>query len=394
MNGSAVAIHCNGLSKRFDVIDAGDVWRIMLGMPVEPGTEAFWAVKKITLEVPKGQFLGVLGSNGAGKSTLLRVLGGTYAPSEGNFYINGRIGALFELGAAGNRDLTGRDYAVRYLEITGAQPGKALTEMVEWVHTFSELKERFDDPVFTYSSGMAARLFFSVATAQPHEVYFIDEVLSVGDQHFVGKCWRRISQLLANGGVSGILVTHDWSAVLKLCERACILDHGRLSEIGPSEKIVRSYLGKTLPEKEETCAARFCFAHEVYESGLTASTGVDWRLVVPVEILAVRSIRIVFAIEKLIPGIGWEIILSTMDHGVGEQPGFYTLHIDIPRLPLSPGHYMLTMALVEVNLKDPSQRKIHDHISWLEGNGVPLNVNGANVSGAVNLCIWHEDNDP
>ena len=176
--------------------------------------------------MPKGQFVGVLGRNGAGKSTLLRVVGGVYAADTGQVMVNGAMSSIYELGLVGNPELTGRTYANRLLTVHGF-PRSQRAAMIADIHEFSELGDRFEDPVLTYSAGMTARLFFSTATAGSYDVYLLDEILAVGDKHFQAKCWRRLRDRISQGA-SGVLVTHDWAAILRMCETAYVLEGGKV----------------------------------------------------------------------------------------------------------------------------------------------------------------------
>src|SRR3954469_935343 len=226
----AIAITCRGVSKAFALVDGGNAWRLVFGSAKD--VPIFQALRDISFDVPKGQFVGVLGRNGAGKSTLLRVIGGVYAADRGSVSVDGALSGLYELGLVGNPELTGRAYADRLLNVHGFSE-RDRAAMIADIHEFSELGDRFDDPVLTYSAGMTARLFFSTATAGHYEVYLLDEILSVGDQHFQAKCWRRLRDRVSRGA-SGVLVTHDWSAILKMCETAHILESGRITFSGPA----------------------------------------------------------------------------------------------------------------------------------------------------------------
>ena len=144
------------------------------------------------------------------------------------------MSGLYELGLVGNPQLTGRQYADRLLNVHGFS-ARERAAMIAEIHEFSELEDRFDDPVQTYSAGMGARLYFSTATAGRYDVYLLDEILSVGDQHFQSKCWRRLRDRVS-AGAAGMLVTHDWSAILRICETAHILDRGKVLYSGPGRK--------------------------------------------------------------------------------------------------------------------------------------------------------------
>ena len=231
----AVVVTCRGVSKSFAIGDQGNVWRIALGRM--EGIPLFHALSDVTLDVPKGQFIGILGRNGAGKSTLLRTVGGIYTPDRGTVAVEGDLTGLYELGTTSHREVTGRDYAERILAMHGIG-GAERDAMIEDISDFSELGERFDDWIQSYSAGMTARLFFAVATAGTYEVYLIDEILTVGDHHFQSKCWRRMRERIGNGA-SGLLVTHDWTAVIKLCAAAHLLDQGRIVVSGSPEYVAR-----------------------------------------------------------------------------------------------------------------------------------------------------------
>ncbi len=210
---NAVALRCTNVEKTFAVQREQRVWRILFGSQRDAKGPVIHALRDISMEVPRGKIVGILGRNGAGKSTLLRLLGQVYSPTSGHIEIFGQVAGLFELGGMGNPNLTGREYAVRYLQFMGAAK-RDLDGILDDIADFSELGEAFDQRIRTYSSGMGARLYFAVATVHQHEIYLIDELLSVGDEHFQAKCWQRMRLRLLNGA-SGVLVTHDWTAIIK-----------------------------------------------------------------------------------------------------------------------------------------------------------------------------------
>lgn len=379
-----MVLSCLGVSKSFDIEDGGGVWRLTFDRPDERCR--FLALDGVTIEVPKGKFVGVIGRNGAGKSTLLRTLGGVYVPDVGTVSVIGSMSGLYELGLAGHRDLSGRSYARRILELQGVARCD-MDALIAEIEDFSELGQRFDDPVFSYSSGMAARLFFSTATAQQHDVYLIDEVLSVGDEHFQQKCWRRMRERLS-GGASGVLVTHDWSAVLKICEKAHVLDHGRIVLSGDSDEVVRTYLdvGSLFPAQTNKAKlieplpdrirwiqggdASLSLSAETYESGLT--------------------VYLVFAIEQMAIGMGWEIILNGIDLPLTSAQGRSNFTLTIPQLPLAPGEYQLSYQLVAVGEDRIADRTVLDGRGWLMGSPCVVEVTGPDIAGQVALPLtWN-----
>lgn len=175
--------------------------------------------------ISKGEKVGILGMNGAGKSTLLQIMAGNSKQTSGELEINGRIGAILELGAGFHPDLTGRQNAETLLLLGGM--GKAdIPATMEWIIQFSGLAENIDFRTRTYSSGMLVRLAFAVATCGNPEVFFVDEALAVGDAAFQQKCYSHLQTALAASTL--VLISHDLAAVAALCDRAIVLDGGRI----------------------------------------------------------------------------------------------------------------------------------------------------------------------
>lgn len=380
----AIAITCQGVSKRFALVDGGSAWRLAFG--AGENVPVYEALHDVSFTVPKGQFVGVLGRNGAGKSTLLRVVGGVYAADEGRIAVGGAMSAIYELGLVGNPELTGRAYADRLLTVHGFSRSER-TEMVADIHEFSELGDRLDDPVLTYSAGMTARLFFATATAGSYDVYLLDEILSVGDQHFQAKCWRRLRDRISCGA-SGVLVTHDWSAIVRMCETAYVLDKGKVTFGGPAERAARLYLyGDDARETYHAGVARFLARPP---SPIVGRVGEDLVISADVQIETSAAVGCVFVIERLQPGFGWETAL--MSRGVveiGSQPGRYRVDIEVPGLPLEPGSYQISLHLVMPAPDRPGSRIVLDGWSWLNGDGLALDIVGDATPGSALPLTWH-----
>lgn len=368
------AIHCWRVSKNYPV--QKDVQVLDIFIHGRARGEAIEVLKDISLDVPRGKIVGVLGRNGAGKSTLLRVLGGIYSPSSGMVEVNGEVVGLFELGGMGGPGLTGREYAERYLSITSA--GVSVDELVSDVLDFSELGEAFDRPIRTYSSGMRARVYFATATALQHEIYLIDELLSVGDEHFQIKCWQRMRNRLLNGA-SGVLVTHDWTAILRLCEQAKVLEHGRFVFEGASDSAVVSYL--KLP-KADAAFARFTEENSRVHQ---AHSGLDTELHFFVEIFDDVAVDFSLSVETLRIGSGWEIMLLAADLKISENRGCHKISVNIPQIPLSPGNYSLNIFLSRRKHTPLDHADVLDSRTWTLGNGFVLEVAGRPCSAAVRL---------
>lgn len=350
----------------FPLASQVSVWQLLKGL--DSDAPRVRALSDVSLDVPQGRVVGVIGRNGAGKSTLLRVLGGVLQPTRGSVRVVGTAAGLFELGGFGNPQLNGRDYASRYLRIIGIPPDD-LRSMLDEIREFSELDDAFERPVRTYSSGMAARLYFATATAPHHDVYLIDELLAVGDEHFQAKCRERMRQLLS-GGASGVLVTHDWSSVLRLCQTAHVMERGRIAFSGPADKAVVSYLGI---ERPPAIVARLI---DTDAATYDAHSGHDADLPFFVEITEPDPIEMSVSIETLRIGIGWEVVVLSPWIPIGDRPGRYQARVRIPVLPLPAGTYSLNVFLRSRPHNALATPILHDIRSWTLGNGLRLLVHG------------------
>lgn len=198
------------------------------------------ALRDVSFTVPRASAFGVIGRNGAGKSTLLQILAGTLRASSGECVVNGRVTALLELGSGFNPEFTGREN----IFLAGSILGITREEMVakfDDIVRFADIGAFIEQPVKTYSTGMMMRVAFAVAISVEPDVLIIDEALSVGDILFQQKCSRRLQELVA-GGVTLLVVTHDLSFVLSMCQRAIWLDQGRVRYLGEAGACVREYV--------------------------------------------------------------------------------------------------------------------------------------------------------
>ncbi len=199
----------------------------------------FVALAPLSLKVQRGEALGLIGRNGAGKSTLLQMVCGTLNPSSGSVTVNGKIGALLELGAGFNPEFTGREnvyLAAAVMGLSGAETDALYESIVE----FSGIREFIDQPVKTYSSGMYVRLAFSIATSSNPDILLIAEALSVGDGAFAKKSFERIMQLKAQG-TTVLFCSHSMYQVESFCDRAVWLDHGQVQMEGLASDVVAAY---------------------------------------------------------------------------------------------------------------------------------------------------------
>ena len=202
--------------------------------------QEFWVLNDISFDVKKGETLGIIGHNGAGKSTMLKHLSGIMVPTRGSIEVKGRLSALIEVGAGFHPDLTGRENVFLngvILGMTRAEVKRKFDEIVE----FAGLEEFIDTPVKRYSSGMFARLGFSVAAHLEPDILVIDEVLSVGDFAFQRKGIEKMREI-ARSGATVIFVSHNLHAVAEFCERSILLERGRIIADGPTDQAIRRYL--------------------------------------------------------------------------------------------------------------------------------------------------------
>ena len=189
---------------------------------------AFWALRDVDLEVQAGETLGIIGPNGSGKSTLLKLLARVTRPSEGIIELNGRVGALLEVGTGFHHELTGREN----IFLSGAILGMSKKEVkrhFDEIVAFSEIESFLETPVKRYSSGMFLRLAFSIMAHLKSEILIIDEILAVGDRPFQEKCFAKMREV-ADEGRAVLFVSHDETKVEKLCSRIVQMHEGNLSE--------------------------------------------------------------------------------------------------------------------------------------------------------------------
>lgn len=200
-------------------------------------------LKGVNLKIKKGETVALIGVNGGGKSTLLKLMTKIIYPSKGKIITNGKLTSLLELGAGFHPDFSGRENIYFNASIFGLTK-KEIDERLEEIIEFSELKDYIDNPVRTYSSGMYMRLAFSVAINVDADILLIDEILSVGDQHFQEKCYNKIEELRKDGKTM-VLVTHSLESVKRLCNRAVWLHEGIIKMDGNSEDVVEKYVEVT-----------------------------------------------------------------------------------------------------------------------------------------------------
>ncbi len=257
---SHIAIRVEGLGKQYRIGRRQERYRTLretistgardmvraLGFPkaqkggTSPSETLIWALKDVSLEIPRGEVIGIIGSNGAGKSTLLKILSRVTDPTTGSAEIHGRVGSLLEVGAGFHSELTGREN----IQLNGAILGMRRAEIrrkFDQIVDFAEMAKFIDTPVKHYSTGMYLRLAFAVAAHLEPDILLVDEVLAVGDAAFQKKCLGKMDEV-AREERTVLLVSHNMAALSNLCRTACRLDHGRVVDLGDAQRVIREYL--------------------------------------------------------------------------------------------------------------------------------------------------------
>lgn len=201
--------------------------------------EEFYALKNVSFQLPRGESLALIGRNGSGKSTMLKIIAGVFSPTSGSVNVRGTVAPLIELGAGFDSELTAKEN----IFLNGAVLGHNRAFMArhfDEIVSFAELEEFIDVPIKNFSSGMVARLGFSIATVVAADILVVDEILSVGDYAFQQKCHERMERLLAEG-TTLLFVSHTDQQVKALCKQAIWLEHGEIREVGPSAEVCDHY---------------------------------------------------------------------------------------------------------------------------------------------------------
>lgn len=329
--------------------------------------QEFWALKDVSLQVKRGECLGLVGANGAGKTTLLRIVSGLMKPDAGTVIVRGKTAPLLALGAGFNPILTGRENIFVNMAILGATKAQ-IQKAYDSVVSFAEIADAIDAPVLSYSSGMNARLGFSCAIHVQPEILIVDEVLSVGDMRFRAKCYRKLAEL-REGGTSILLVSHNSGAIIGICDRVAYLEKGCLKAVGETAKVVRMYEDELFghanvevpgelqldPARDTSSGAMFERAYLTNESGVrvdTLTTGFPGAI--KLDIKAQRAftgasllliIRDIADQERVVLHISSDRDNRHLDIPAGNS----TMSLDMPMVGLRPGTYMAKIALTRDN---------------------------------------------
>ena len=352
----------------------------------------FRAVDDVSLSLSRGESLGIIGENGAGKSTLLKIVAGVIEPTRGEVSVNGRVGALLELGAGFHPEYSGLANIDLAAALLGLAPREIAAKRAEIV-AFADLGEHIRDPIKQYSSGMVVRLGFAVATALAPEILITDEVLAVGDESFQKRCIAWIERFLAGGGTL-LLCSHSMYHIQKLCRRALWLKDGRVQQFGVSEDVTRAYL--TYHEEKAAAAKSGMPLQHAMDAGVYAirafassaddvAQGGDVTLRGDVYSPDGRAPVVVIGIVRAdgTPVFG---VASDMD-GIALRKADehrFEFELTLPALPLQPGKYW-----VRAHAADPEGLRVFDNVERA------LTVRGSTRElGLVHLAHrWHDGID-
>ncbi len=345
------AIKVRGLGKRYRLgrLESG-FQRLRRFARGEQGPGDLWALRDVTFDVAEGGTMAIVGRNGAGKSTLLKLLARITEPTTGYAEVAGRVGALLEAGTGFNPELTGRENVYLNGSILGMSRSE-INRRLDEIVTFAGVEQHLDKPVKWYSSGMAVRLGFSVAAHLEPEVLIVDEVLSVGDLAFQQKCIGRMSEV-AGGGRTVLFVSHNLGAVAALCSRAIYLSDGEIEAEGPTREVIDRYVGEVqsnarMEVRDRTDRegdGRLRFTEVRIAGGPSLMSGDDCEISLRYE-AAPGPGGVLVAID--VYGSLAEPLFHCDNHLTGDlieglaEEGEFTC--TIPRLPLSPGHYTISV---------------------------------------------------
>ncbi len=351
--------YCKSL-KRSMLYGILDIARNIIGLrsyPEKLRKDEFWALYDLEFEFKKGETVGVIGGNGSGKTTLLKMLNGIFWPDRGKLSVNGKVGALIEVGAGFQPLLTGREN----IYINGAVLGMSKSEVeakFQSIVEFAEIGEFIDVPVKHYSSGMFVRLGFAIAVHSEPELLLVDEILSVGDEKFRNKCQNRIDEL-KKSGVTIIYVSHDLMSVKRLCSRAVWLDKGRVAAFGAADRTVNAYLdslnevyntelaGKNKTQKIRRFGTGEAVIKEVVFAGgkQVFKTGDD--IIVEVECFSEKGVKnpLFGAIIHSAGGVYISGTNSSLGEKLEELKGRMKVRYVFEKIRLLPGNYFLSLAI-------------------------------------------------
>ena len=381
------------LQSRFARLRGKEDPNVKIGQKMHEKNERFLALDDVSLEIRKGERVGIIGHNGAGKSTLLKLICRVTAPTKGEICMNGRVTSMLEVGTGFHSELTGRENIYLNGAILGLSKAE-IDERFDKIVEFSEVGQFIDTPVKRYSSGMHVKLGFAVASHLDSEIMIMDEVLAVGDMAFQKKCIDRMREAAEDEGRTILYVSHNMRTIRQLCDRCIVLEHGKIIFDGDPEKAIKIYMPKTAEEayrdiwhfhdlqRDAQLSEDFRFDSLIFSgnSGYEAVFGTDLQFNLqirakrPSNILCFRAI-IYYEDETPVA------MTSSNEKSIAIKEGDNYFRGELPTSLLAPGIYKLKLVLYEVN--GYGNEQIYDVIDRI----VLFNVQ---EGGGINGLQWRQ----
>jgi len=368
------AVRVRGVTKTYRIF-ATPYQRLRRLMGLSARFMELHALASVDLEVAAGETVGIVGENGAGKSTLLKIVSGTTSPTSGDVEVDGRVASILELGAGFHPEFTGRDNAVLYGALMGLDR-ETMESRLEDILAFAELGGMIDNPLKTYSTGMAMRLAFAVATHVDAEVVIIDEALAVGDGYFQKKCVDRLL-VLKDAGTTILFCSHAMYYITMFCDRAIWLEEGALRMEGPAKEVVEAYEAFLLERGKRRLGSGSAEGVPPVADGSKAGRIVSVRvlgndqkpleelgpgqsLVIEIELASVRPEER-YHVGAAIDTLDGNCVFGASSLWDGEPVlsgrRSYTVRLELPELPLARGVFNLSLFLL-----DETGLHVHDQV--------------------------------
>lgn len=370
------------LNKNYSIFN--NQWRRLLhifGFCIVPNIKSKIVLRNINFTVNPGDSIGIVGMNGSGKSTLLKVISGITKPTSGKVKIDGKVSAILELGLGFHPDYTGRQNLIMAGQLLGIS-NQTIMMLMDNMIDFSELGENIDQPYRIYSSGMQARLAFSIATAIRPDILIVDEALSVGDEHFQHKCFQRIREY-QQMGTSLLMVSHDKNALLSTCNRLILLNQGEIFADGEPEMVFNIYNQLIANADRVPCAKLNLFGRDARQS--FGSGEISLSLIDLIEEKSRKSINVIevgapvilklliygnMSVAKVVVGYSirnkyGQVVFGTNTAQIGKEIGAIdsgeVREIDFSFcMNLGVGHYSISTAIVN------SETHLDENYEWID----------------------------
>lgn len=387
------AIEIRSLGKKYQLNASGsylslrDVVMSKLTRSENVSRDAFWALDDINLDVAQGERIGIIGRNGAGKSTLLKILSRITPPSKGQAVIHGRVASLLEVGTGFHPELTGRENIYFNGSILGLRK-KEIDRKLDEIIDFSGVSKFIDTTLKHFSSGMQLRLAFAVAAHLEPEILLIDEVLAVGDMEFQQKCLGKMQEVSRSDGRTILFVSHNMSYITSLCNKAVLLDHGRISSVGAVGVVVSDYMnkvrdsGRLLGDSSSSDIVRLTSVSMKSANGSPReSFGADEEVLIEMEYEVLQAGHVLWLGYNIHNESGVNVFDT---HSVGSDlyeeahtPGRYKAQAVIPAHLLNTGNYFVSAAvfnhlngIIHLHEKDVTLFHIHDVFDGVTARGM------------------------